>query len=87
MTKGILMHPIRKQRLQIVLLIVIASSLAAWLVAYMLGQNPITFLPVAGIGGEAPENITIRAGGMVVEGSVERSSDSLMWFCGNRRLR
>ena len=46
------MHPIRKQRLQIVLLIVIASSLAAWLVVYMLGQNAnYFFYPVAGIRG------------------------------------
>ena len=72
------MHPIRKQRLQIVLLIVIASSLAAWLVVYMLGQNAnYFFTPSQVLEGEAPENITIRAGGMVVEGSVERSSDSL----------
>lgn len=74
----ILMHPIRKQRLQIVLLIVIASSLAAWLVFYMLGQNAnYFFTPSQILEGEAPENITIRAGGMVVEGSVERSPDSL----------
>lgn len=72
------MHPIRKQRLQIVLLIVIASSLAAWLIAYMLGQNAnYFFTPTQVLQGEAPENITIRAGGMVVEGSVERAADSL----------
>lgn len=72
------MHPIRKQRLQVVLLIVIASSLAAWLIAYMLGQNAnYFFTPSQVLQGEAPENVTIRAGGMVVEGSVERSSDSL----------
>ena len=72
------MHPIRKQRLQVVLLIVIASSLAAWLIAYMLGQNAnYFFTPSQVMQGEAPENVTIRAGGMVVEGSVERSSDSL----------
>lgn len=72
------MHPIRKQRLQVVLLVVIASSLAAWLIAYMLGQNAnYFFTPSQVLQGEAPENVTIRAGGMVVEGSVERSSDSL----------
>ena len=72
------MHPIRKQRLQVVLLIVIASSFAAWLIAYMLGQNAnYFFTPSQVLQGEAPENVTIRAGGMVVEGSVERSSDSL----------
>jgi len=72
------MHPIRKQRLQVVLLIVVASSLAAGLIAYMLGQNAnYFFTPSQVIQGEAPENVTIRAGGMVVEGSIERSPDSL----------
>ena len=72
------MHPIRKQRLQIVVLIVIASSLAAWLIAYMLGQNAnYFFTPSQVLQGEAPKNITIRAGGMVVEGSIQRSTDSL----------
>lgn len=72
------MHPIRKQRLQIVLLIVVASSLAAGLIAYMLGQNAnYFFTPSQVLQGEAPENVTIRAGGMVVEGSIERSVDSL----------
>lgn len=72
------MHPIRKQRLQIVLLIVVSSSLAAGLIAYMLGQNAnYFFTPSQVLQGEAPENVTIRAGGMVVEGSIERSVDSL----------
>ena len=72
------MHPIRKQRLQVVLLIVVASSLAAGLIAYMLGQNAnYFFTPSQVLQGEAPENVTIRAGGMVVEGSIQRSTDSL----------
>ena len=72
------MHPIRKQRLQVVVLIVIASSLAAWLIAYMLGQNAnYFFTPSQVLQGEAPKNITNRAGGMVVEGSIQRSTDSL----------
>jgi cytochrome c-type biogenesis protein CcmE len=72
------MHPIRKQRLQIVLLIVVSSSLAAGLIAYMLGQNAnYFFTPSQVLQGEAPENVTIRAGGMVVQGSIERSVDSL----------
>ena len=72
------MHPIRKQRLQIVLLIIIASSAAVGLVAYMLGQNAnYFFTPSQVLQGEAPDNVTIRAGGMVVKGSIERSTDSL----------
>ena len=72
------MHPIRKQRLQIVLLIVVASSAVMGLVAYMLGQNAnYFFTPSQVLQGEAPKDVTIRAGGMVVEGSIERSTDSL----------
>ena len=72
------MHPIRKQRLQVVILIVVASTLAVGLIAYMLGQNAnYFFTPSQILQGEAPDNTTIRAGGMVVEGSIERSSDSL----------
>lgn len=72
------MHPIRKQRLQIVLLIVVASTVAAVLIAYMLGQNANYFYTPSQIAtGEAPDGVSIRAGGMVVEGSVTRSADSL----------
>jgi cytochrome c-type biogenesis protein CcmE len=72
------MHPIRKQRLQVVILIVVAASVAAGLIAYMLGQNANYFYTPSQIAaGEAPINVSIRAGGMVVEGSVLRSQDSL----------
>jgi cytochrome c-type biogenesis protein CcmE len=44
----------------------------------MLGQNAnYFFTPSQVLQGEAPKNITIRAGGMVVEGSIQRSTDSL----------
>ena len=39
------MHPIRKQRLQIVLLIILAAACASGLVIYMLGQNTNYFIP------------------------------------------
>ena len=72
------MHPIRKQRLQIVILIVVASTVAAALIAYMLGQNANYFYTPSQIAtGEAPAGVNIRAGGMVVAGSVTRSADSL----------
>ena len=46
------MHPIRKQRLQIVLLIVIASSLAAMVSRlYARTECQLLFYPVAGIRG------------------------------------
>ena len=72
------MHPIRRQRLQIVVLIVVASTVAAALIAYMLGQNANYFYTPSQIAtGEAPAGVNIRAGGMVVAGSVIRSADSL----------
>ena len=72
------MHPIRKQRLQVVVLIVVTATLAVGLMAYMLGQNANYFYtPSQVVNGEAPTEVTIRVGGMVVEDSVTRSDDSL----------
>ncbi|MCT2530164.1 cytochrome c maturation protein CcmE [SAR92 clade bacterium H921] len=72
------MHPLRKQRLQLVILIVVAASVVVGLVAYMLGQNANYFYTPSQIAaGEAPGGVHIRAGGMVVAGSVKRAPDSL----------
>lgn len=72
------MHPVRKQRLQLVLLTVVAASVVAGLLAYMIGQNANYFYTPSQIAaGEAPEAVNIRAGGMVVDGSIVRSQDSL----------
>jgi cytochrome c-type biogenesis protein CcmE len=73
-----MMHPLRKQRLQFVILIVVAATVVVGLVVYMLGQNANYFYTPSQIAaGEAPQGVHIRAGGMVVEGSVQRSPDSL----------
>jgi cytochrome c-type biogenesis protein CcmE len=73
-----MMHPLRKQRLQLVILIVVAASVVVGLVAYMLGQNANYFYTPSQIdAGEAPSGVHIRAGGMVVAGSVKRAPDSL----------
>ncbi|MDA8782004.1 cytochrome c maturation protein CcmE [Porticoccaceae bacterium] len=72
------MHPVRKQRLQLVVLIVVAASVVTGLMAYMIGQNANYFYTPSQIAaGEAPEAVNIRAGGMVVDGSIMRSQDSL----------
>ena len=72
------MHPDRKQRLQIVVLILVAASVAAGLIIYMLGQNANYFYTASQIAnGDAPKDVFIRGGGMVVAGSVARESDSL----------
>lgn len=72
------MHPARKQRLIIVVFIVIFSSLAILLAAFALRENIDFFYPPSRIvAGEAPIGRSIRAGGCVVPGSVERSQTNL----------
>ncbi len=72
------MHPVRKQRLYMVLFVVIFSSAAIGLVLYGLRGNINLFFPPAEVAaGLAPVGQPIRVGGMVVTGSVERSDQSL----------
>jgi len=72
------MHPIRKQRLYVVLFVVIFSSAAIGLITYALRGNINLFYPPAEIAaGKAPVGQAIRVGGMVVDGSIKRSDDSL----------
>lgn len=72
------MHPIRKQRLLIVIFVVLFSSAAVGLVTYALRGNINLFFPPAEVAeGKAPIGKPIRVGGMVREGSVQRSDDSL----------
>jgi cytochrome c-type biogenesis protein CcmE len=72
------MHPVRKQRLMVVVFIVVFSSIAIGLVSYGLRGNINLFFPPADVvAGKAPTGQSMRMGGMVVEGSVQRSPDSL----------
>ena len=72
------MHPLRKQRLGIVVFILLASASAAAFLGYALRENINLFYPPADIAaGNAPIGKKIRAGGMVEEGSVQRATDSL----------
>lgn len=72
------MHPLRKQRLMIVVFIVIFSSVAVGLIAYALRENINLFYPPSKFAaGEVPVNKRIRAGGCVKPGSVVRSQESL----------
>ena len=58
------MHPIRKQRLVLVSLMVVLSSVAIGLVAFALRDNINLFYPPADvIAGKAPTDRTIRLGG------------------------
>jgi len=72
------MHPVRKQRLYLVLFVVLFSSVAIGLVVYALRGNINLFYPPAEVAqGKAPVGQPIRVGGMVAQGSVQRSDDSL----------
>ncbi|MCB1703257.1 MAG: cytochrome c maturation protein CcmE [Halioglobus sp.] len=72
------MHPVRKQRLYLVLFITLFSTAAIGLVVYALRGNINLFYPPAEVvAGSAPVGQPIRVGGMVMEDSVQRSPDSL----------
>lgn len=72
------MNPVRKTRLLVILAILAGVSLAAVLALSALRQNINLFYTPSQIArGEAPRQVTIRAGGLVEEGSVQRASDSL----------
>ena len=72
------MHPVRKQRLYIVLFIVVGASIAAALIFYALRENMNLFYSPTDIAdGKAPLDTRMRAGGMVREGSVQREGEAL----------
>ena len=73
------MNPKRKQRLFMTSFVLVASALTVALVFVALEQNMNMFYPPADVvQGKVPLNQTIRAGGMVLDGSVQRASDSLV---------
>ncbi|MEL7400062.1 MAG: cytochrome c maturation protein CcmE, partial [Pseudomonadota bacterium] len=72
------MHPQRKKRLTLIVFMVIGIGTAVGLLMYSLSQNINLFMtPTQIADGEAQVGRTIRAGGLVVEGSVERQTQGL----------
>lgn len=72
------MHPKRRKKLIIILAIVLGVGVATALATYALRQNiNLFYTPTQLANKEAPNDARIRAGGMVVEGSLKRSADSL----------
>ena len=72
------MHPLRRKRLIVIVFILAGVAVTATLVLSALEENINLFYPPEQVaGGEAPVAKRIRVGGMVLEGSVERASDSL----------
>ena len=72
------MNPLRKQRLYALIAVLIGSLLATWLVVSALSENMNLFYsPSEILGVDIDENVLIRAGGMVKEGSINRDINSL----------
>ena len=72
------MNPVRKKRLFIILAILAGVGVAVTLALSALRENiNLFYTPTQIAAGEAPEGTRIRAGGLVEEGSVTRSKDSL----------
>lgn len=72
------MHPVRKKRIIAISSILAVLGLALALVMYALQQNINLFYSPSQIAaGEAPQDVMLRAGGMVVEGSVKRDNNTL----------
>lgn len=72
------MNPKRRNRLLVVLFLVAGSGATLALVLVALNDNLNLFYPPDQVvGGQAPVNTPIRAGGMVLDGSVARADDGL----------
>ena len=72
------MTPTRKRRLIVICLILAAVAVAASLTVFALQQN-MTYLysPSEVAAGHVPANARFRLGGVVLEQSIRRASDSL----------
>ena len=72
------MNPVRKRRLILVALVLLAASVAAVFITMALQEN-INYLhtPTEVHAGKAPENARFRLGGVVCEGSVQRTEGTL----------
>lgn len=72
------MHPLRKQRLLVLLCILAGAALAVGFTLYALRDNMNLFYPPQQIvAGKVPVGRTVRVGGMVVKGSLRREPGSL----------
>jgi cytochrome c-type biogenesis protein CcmE len=72
------MHPQRKKRLSLIALALLGVATAVALALTALQQNiNLFYTPTEIASGLAPVDTRIRAGGLVVDGSVERSTENL----------
>ncbi|MGI6409469.1 MAG: cytochrome c maturation protein CcmE [Thiopseudomonas sp.] len=72
------MNPVRKKRLIIVLAILAGMAATVGLAVFALSENiNLFYTPSEIIEGKAPQDVRIRAGGLVRDGSVQRDEDAL----------
>ena len=72
------MTPKQKQRLLIVLAILVAAVLATVLIVYAVGENMNLYrTPTQVAAGDVPDGQAFKVGGMVMDGSVQREPGSL----------
>ena len=72
------MPPLRRQRLAVVLFLLLGSALTIGVVLFALQENiDLFYEPQKIVGGEAPIAKRIRAGGMVEKGSLDFESEGL----------
>ena len=72
------MKPHRRKRLSIIIFIAMSLSAATGLIIFVMGQNiNMFYTPSQVANGEVSSGTNFRIGGMVKEGTVEESQDSL----------
>ena len=72
------MTPKRKKRLGLILLLIVGIGATVALAVTAFKQNMLYFFsPTQIVAGEAPENRVIRVGGLVLNGTLKRATDSL----------
>ena len=71
------MNAVRRKKLMWVMFTLAGAAIAVVLVIYAIGQQTDFYFDATAIAqGEAPQDKRIRAGGMVVAGSVQRAEDN-----------
>ena len=72
------MHPLRKRRLILISIMVVGIAIAAGFALNAFNQNIMFFFtPTVVQAGKAPQDRLFRMGGMVVTGSVKRSTKNV----------
>ena len=73
------MKPVRKQRLVLIVLMIVGVMAAVGFALKAFNENLMFFFsPSEVVAGEAPKENAFRLGGMVVKGSVKRPGDNLL---------